>query len=224
MDTSSRTGVSPSLEADIIISQQHFQSPPRPSAIDTVLGNYELHEQIILSLPPSDVLLAAVSSASSYRVVTTSKPIRDYFLVKDFYSDATKRNLTPDSRFLVTDLYQGVLVIRRKHDIEIFAWVSFSKPVLVITSQPDKWVKTVKVWSTECLYGRGTGPGRYLPEWLIYVPCRQDAPLRVTGRLLWREGDRKTLLLEYLNCFYKLPTEEEAEKERVDKTQKRLEV
>lgn len=120
--------------------------------MDKVFGIHELNKQIILSLPQSEVLIAAATCKSWRHMIETSKAIRKHLAAVESWSsipagDAHKDNIWIVSCYECRD-QNGTLLVRRQRALEMRVWVPAADDELLtivdrgeihVTRQGLKW-------------------------------------------------------------------------------------
>lgn len=167
-------------------SQHH--SPAPGSAKQSVFEIYELNEAILLSLPASDILIAAVVCKSWHDVVTTSKAIRDHLLLAQTRSIQSGSHRDLASCFISTTIANVTLLLRRHNGLEVWALC-------------EVWALRT---SERCSVWVNEGPSvvknyRIAAGWWILAPPPYSSILIATqgGR-----GRRYEFLEAYLQTYY----------------------
>lgn len=137
------------------------QHPPAAgsSAMQSVLNLYELSEAILLQLPTSDMLIAAMVRKTWYHIITTSKPVRERLLAPTppFRPEPGDSSA---SWFVSTVRGSDTLLLRRLKGSEVWAYCT-DKRCTVWVEQGGRFgwfVKYTDHW-----------------KWKVYVP-RPGAP------------------------------------------------
>lgn len=152
MDTPSTADVYCSPEEVKATLRQQIQAPPRPrpSAVEEVFNIFELHEMILLALPPSEVLLAAAILKLSRNIVEKSKAIQAHLSKASSWPQTYVKSDSNNDWFAVSFYgryhdynnqvsWGGKLMVQRHGAVEIFAWVPVVawEPLVIMDDVPS---------------------------------------------------------------------------------------